>query len=883
MLGLGHMSQRLFLLDGNALLHRAWHALPPLTSPKGLIVNALYGVMMAVIKVVEQESPEAFIACWDLEGPTFRHEVFEAYKAQREKKEDELYAQIPLIQEGLALMGVPSCAVPGFEADDDIGTLARRAEALGWDVVILTGDRDLLQLVSKRITVRLFRKGISEIEEVTEATIQPLFGLTPAQIIEYKILRGDASDNIPGVKGIGEKGAKELLEKYHDVDGIMKAAHDPSSDLTNRQRTALLEGEKELVGLRSLVTIRTDAPINLELAPMQLDRTNETFLTFLREYGFKSLLPKETGTKKTKMGARVMPPAAAQGQDQRIVLQPVMVKADSADEVQNWLEGHPGELACMFTASGGMVPADLWLCATGQQVLHVMGDAWKQRRTLLKALESRAQDLVFHDAKRAMHAFAQEGLVLEQVGLDTQIAAYLLEANLAEQSLDDLSMRYANANGLIGADAVAFLNEVARILRARIIDEGFEELYRRFEQPLIPVLFRIEQAGIRLDCDYLSNLSTDFAKEQRRLEREMETMAGEVFNPASPIQLGRILFEVLKLPTTGIKRGKNGYSTAADALEKLRGQHPIVESIESYREVSKLLSTYINPLPSLVDGKNRVHTTFHQALASTGRLSSTDPNLQNIPIRTELGKKIRKAFIAEPGKLLLSCDYSQIDLRVAAALAKDEALLTVFTRGDDIHRSTAAAMWQIPLHEVTTEQRRAAKAVNFGVLYGQGAFGLSEAAGVSFAEAKEFIQRYFTAYHRLQEYLEEIKETARKQGYVETYFGRRRPIPELFSGMPAVRAGGERMAINMPIQGTTADVLKLAMIEVDRKLPSWSNSAKMLLQVHDELVFEVDEDEVLALVPRIRTCMETVVDLGVPLKVEAKAGKNWDEMTEIKR
>ena len=361
----------------------------------------------------------------------------------------------------------------------------------------------------------------------------------------------------------------------------------------------------------------------------------------------------------------------------------------------------------------------------------------------------------------------------------------------------------------------------------------------------------------------------------------MAGMVGEAFNPASPLQLSRILFEVLHLPTTGIKRGKNGFSTAADALEKLRGQHPLIEAIEAYREVAKLLSTYILPLPLAADHEERVHTTFHQALAATGRLSSTDPNLQNIPIRSELGRKIRKGFIAKPGYVLLSCDYSQIDLRVAAALAQDEAMLKVFSEGGDVHRSTAAAMWQTPLDQVTTDQRRAAKAVNFGVLYGQGAFGLSEGAGVSFGEAKDFIARYFAAYPRLKRYLEEVKERAREQGYAETIFGRRRPIAELLSSMPAVRAAGERMAINMPIQGTAADVLKLAMIEVEAKLPEWSSTAKMVLQVHDELVFEVLEEEVRTLAPKLQTCMETVANIGVKLSVGAKAGKDWEHLEDI--
>jgi DNA polymerase-1 len=874
------MSQRLFLLDGNALLHRAWHALPPLTSPKGVVVNALYGVLMAVLKVVDRESPDAFVACWDLEGPTFRHEAFAEYKAQREKKEDELYAQIPLIQEGLALMGVPSHMVPGFEADDVIGTLARRAEAAGWDVVVLTGDRDLLQLVSDRISVRLFRKGISETDEVTPATIQTQFGLTPEQIIEYKILRGDASDNIPGVKGIGEKGAKELLATYGTVQGAVEAAQDASSSMSARQRSALLEGRGDLEGLRSLVTIRTDVPVDYVLAPMALDRTNEAFLTFLREYGFKTLL-----TKSDSKSSRPTKPAtmASAEADVQMDLHPVVSEAPTLAQVLEWVDEHTSPLAVLFTPSGGTIPADLWLCSADQQVLHVLPDAWKDREALLASLRDRLEQGWFHDAKRTMHALAQEGLLLTSVGFDCQIAAYVLEANAGEQSLEDLAMRYANRDGLIGAEAVAFIHELSRMLQGRLREAGLEALYARFEQPLIPVLFRMEQHGIRLDGGYLGALSTDFMKEQRRLERTMEEMAGEVFNPASPQQLSRVLFEILKLPSTGIKRGKNGFSTAADALEKLRGQHPIIEAVEGYREVSKLLSTYIHPLPGLVDRHQRIHTTFHQALASTGRLSSTDPNLQNIPIRTELGRKIRKAFVSEPGTVLVACDYAQIDLRVAAALSQDQALIQAFVDGEDIHKTTAAAMWQVALDEVTPDQRRAAKAVNFGVLYGQGAFGLSEVAGVSFAEAKEFIQRYFTVYHRLRDYLDEIKESARAKGYAETFFGRRRAIPELFSGMPAVRSGGERMAMNMPIQGTTADLLKLAMIAIDEQLPTWSTSAKMILQVHDELLFEVEAGEVAHLVPKLRRCMETIVELGVPLKVEAKQGTNWEEMSEIKR
>lgn len=874
------MSQRLFILDANALLHRAWHALPPLKSPDGIVVNAVYGVLMSVLKLIERERPDAFVACWDMAAPTFRHEAFEAYKAQREKQSDELYAQIPLLQEGLKLLGIPSLEQAGFEADDLIGSLAKKAEQDGWEVTIFTGDRDLFQTLSSHIVVQLFKKGITEMQLVTKDTVQQIFGMNVQQIIEYKILRGDTSDNIPGVKGIGEKGAKELLDRFGNLDGIMKAAHDSKSEITKRQRESLLAGEEDLPKWRMLVTIQTDAPLSWNLTTTPFAAQSEPFVAFLQRYGFRSLIAIAKGEKLDKQ--KPLSPKREGKPRQAVELKAMVPKElSTSDELRAWFATCHGPIALFVGSSeGGMLAPDVWL-GSGTGVAHLQERLW-QDKTFLKTAETcfqaYATDLVCHGAKEAFHTLASRGLHLVDVGFDTQIAAYLIEANTAEPSLEDLAKQYlAFMEPITSNLAPMVLLELSKILREDLEANELLSLFERFERPLIPVLFSMEKAGIMIDLPYLGALAHEFRAEQHRLEQEMQTVVGHAFNPASPAQLAKILFGELKLPTEGVKKGKTGFSTASSELEKLRGKHPIIEQIEGFREVAKLLSTYIDPLPTLADAHGRVHTTFHQAVTATGRLSSTDPNLQNIPIRTEYGRRIRRAFIAPPGRVLLSCDYAQIELRIVAALAKDQVLLKTFADGKDIHKTTAAAMWDVSLEQVTADQRRAAKTVNFGVLYGQGAYGLSVGAGVSMEEARDFIKRYFDVYKDLHTYLEETKAFARENGYVETFFGRRRAIPDLQSPMAAIRARAERTAINMPAQGTEADILKLAMIELAKELPKWSKTAQMLLQVHDELVFEVDEAEVKQLIPKIKQVMETVADIGVPLLVEAKYGMNWAE------
>lgn len=874
------MSQHLFILDANALLHRAWHALPPLKSPDGIVVNAVYGVLMSVLKLIEREQPDAFVACWDMAAPTFRHEAFEAYKAQREKQADELYEQIPLLQEGLRLLGIPSLEQAGFEADDLIGTLAQKAEKAGWDVTIFTGDRDLFQMLSSHITVQLFKKGITEMQLVTKDTVQQIFGMNVQQIIEYKILRGDTSDNIPGVKGIGEKGAKELLEHFGTLDAIMKAAHDAKSEMTKRQRESLLAGEEDLPKWRMLVTIQTNAPISWVLDATRITPQSEDFLAFLERYGFRSLLAMVKGEKPPKQ----QPAPLLQKESSRATMQITPLppqELTKVEELDAWFVKHIGPLAIFVASSeGDMFVPDIWL-GSRDGIARLSGRLWQEQvflKTIKQHLETRAEETVCHGAKDLLHTLAQRDLRLAKVGFDTQIAAYLIEANTAEPSLEDLAKQYLGYMEPVTASvAPVVLLALGEVLREDLKASGLFELFERFERPLVPVLFAMEEAGILIDRPYLGELAYEFRAEQRRLEREMEEMVGHAFNPASPAQLAKILFGELKLPAEGIKKGKTGYSTASSELEKLRGKHPIIEQIEAFREVAKLLSTYIDPLPTLADIHGRVHTTFHQAVTATGRLSSTDPNIQNIPIRTEYGRRIRRAFIAPPGRVLLSCDYAQIELRIVAALAQDQVLLQTFADGKDIHKTTAAAMWDVPLDQVTADQRRAAKTVNFGVLYGQGAYGLSVGAGVSMEEARDFIKRYFNVYKDLHAYLENTKAFAREHGYVETFFGRRRSIPDVQSPMAAIRARAERTAINMPAQGTEADILKLAMIRLAQELPTWSKTARMLLQVHDELVFEVDAMEVNELIPKIKQVMETVADIGVPLLVEAKYGQNWAE------
>lgn len=889
--------KRLYILDANALLHRAWHAIRPLTNPKGQVVNCVYGMMMSVMKLIEDEKPDAFVACWDTEAPTFRHEAYKAYKANRVQKEDELYEQIPWVKEGLDLIGVPSFELDGYEADDLLGTFAERAKKAGWEVVIVTGDRDALQLVKPGISVMAFKKGVTETKLYDVEAIKEEYGLTPEQFLEYKAMRGDTSDNIPGIRGIGDKGATDLLQRFGSIKGILKAAHDAKSDLSASTREKLLGAEKEIPAIMALVTIEKNVPIDWKPVVGVFPKDKEGLLAFLHANGFKSLLgkipgevvvkeKKVKGEKKQKV-EKVKPEISVSLKN--ILLEEVRVekKADiksvldglrkSKDVVVRAVRNAQGSL--FGNEAGGFVLADDRTAYVFSAVLIE-----SSKKELQDFLSDKDVKFVGHDAKQDMKLLESHALEISHWNFDTMLAGYVLGAGERNHDLGAIAAKYASVqleqeSGPLAEASV--IRACVKTLKKLLEEESLLPILERFELPLVPILRAMEREGILVDRNYLRGLSKEMSKSKQEIEKKMIKAAGTEFNPGSPTQLAEVLFGKLGLETKGVKRGKTGFSTAAQELEKLRGTHPIIEMIEDYREVSKLLSTYVDVLPDLADAGGRIHTSFDQAVAATGRLSSSDPNMQNIPIRTELGRKIRRAFIAKEGFVLLSCDYSQIELRLVAALAKDKAMLQAFDNGEDVHTATASSIWEIPLKEVTKDQRRIAKAINFGLIFGQGPQGLAQSAGISFKEAKEFIDKYFQVYKGIKNYMVETKLSAHKLGYVETFFGRKRYLPEIHSSMPMVRAQAERMAINMPVQGSEADLIKLAMIEIAKKLEDVSPASRMLLQVHDELLFEVPPKDVEKVSAFAKDLMENVEKVGVKVVVESKVGKNWEEMKPV--
>ncbi len=881
-----HARPTLFLLDANALLHRAWHAIPPLTSPSGMIVNAAYGMASVALKMQKEESPDLFIACWDTAAPTFRHEKFEDYKAQREEKEQELYDQIPVAQEVLEAIGIASIEMDGYEADDLIATLAVRGVNEGYDVRIVTGDRDTLQLVNDHIHVIAFKKGVSETKVYDADAIKEEYGIAPDQMIDWKAIKGDPSDNIPGIKGIGDKGATELIQAYGNLDKIFKAAKDKKSAIKEGMRKKLIEGEADGRQALDLVTVKTDVPIKESFNDLRAVADRERFVELAGKYGFRSLIARFDAGKGGPTG-----PTGPTGQDSSLPSRPNRPSRPSSKKADS---SNPSEIkgdrivlhvmrapqdSLFGSAEASLVVADEKACAA------IPFSEVKKSKKDVTALLGRS--IVCHDAKSLMRELESVGIDLGAVSHDTLLAAYLLSAGERSYDLDALALQELGKELPLdvdrACDVAAIIREIADRQRAKMDPEGMTAFMERFELPLTPILRKMERTGICIDIPYLAKLSKEMQAVKAKLEAEMEKAVGHPFNPGSPSQLATILFDELKLPSKGIKRGKTGYSTAASELEKLDGAHPIIALIGDHREIAKLLSTYVETLPTQADKEGRVHTTFNQAIASTGRLSSSDPNLQNIPVRSDLGKKIRRAFIASDDLELLSCDYSQIELRVVAALAKDKNMLAAFESGADIHTSTAAAIWGIDPAAVTKEQRRAAKAINFGIIYGQGPQGLAVSAGIPFAEAKEFIAKYFETYTGIKEFLETTKALARERGYVETLFGRRRPTPDILSGVQPVRAAAERMAINMPVQGTSADLLKLAMIEVAKGLPKVCADARMLLQVHDELLFEVPSSEISNVATYVKDVMEHIEKIGCPIVVDAKRGKNWEEMRPVVR
>jgi len=871
----------LILLDGNALVHRSFHALPPLTSKSGELVNAVYGVALTLLSVLEKFHPDYIAASFDLPGPTFRHKKFADYKATRVKAPDELYAQIPRVKELVRAFNIPLYEQEGFEADDCVGTLARQATEKDSTLrtIIVTGDNDALQLVSDRVNVFALRKGVKDTVLYDEAGVVAKYGFSPQTLIEFKGLRGDQSDNIPGVSGIGEKGATELLKQYGTLENVYAHLNTLSPSVTKK-----LEAGRESAFLsRELGTIDTSAPVTLDLSACRmLDFDRKAVEALFRELGFFSLVKKIPGSEST-----------SQKEGDPGSLSRVSILTKHKDRERFFERCRDAErIAFLVIPETGTLfqttafECDIALLRKGEvERASIAFDA--ESRALFAEFFGSALPKTTFDAKAAMKLLEAVGIGLRGVDFDSLIAGYLIGAGSAI-SLPELLFEYLERATSSDPDVsaaqlldlhTALLAKMNAIAREQVAGKTVLDVFLNIEMPLLPILRGMERAGVRLNGSILTRLSQEMERDIAAIQKEIYDLAGREFNVSSPKQLSEVLFAELKIPTENLKRTKTGISTASPELEKLKKEYPIVALVEEYRERFKLKTTYLDVLPRLVDAESRLHTTFQQAVAATGRLSSSDPNLQNIPIRSAWGERIRSAFEVSPGTLFVGVDYSQIELRVAAHLSNDPEMIAAFQRGEDIHRRTASLVYGVAPENVTDEMRRKAKAFNFGILYGMGSYGLSQSAGITREEAATFITEYLEHFSGIRNFMEAMKVFAREKGYVETELGRRRFLPEIKSDNRQVAAAAERMAINMPVQGLEADIVKLAMIAADRLIRErFLGKATMLLQIHDELIFEVEEGMAPVFAHEVKEVMESVYALSVPLTVEVSVGKNWGEI-----
>lgn len=913
----------LVLIDGHALVHRAFHALPELTTSRGELVNAVFGFASMLVKVCAELRPQYLEAAFDTPAKTFRHTEFDEYKATRAPSPNGLREQFPLVFELLETLAVPIVRADGFEADDVLGTLARQAVAQGREVVILTGDTDVLQLVGPHVRVLTSRRGFSDTVMYDEQAVRERYALEPPQIVDYKALCGDTSDNIPGVPGVGPKTAAKLLQQFGTVEGIL----DHLDELPEKQRLLFEQYRDQLARSKRLATIVTDVPVSLDLEAAEFRRFDrEKVGALLRDLGFRTLIDRfeqlfegldgGAGDGSGQLGLFEASPsdsaASAAESDAASTVVPTLEElralvdcAVAQDHIglNVRIDGKQplrADLVGVCLALGPDEAAYVPLGHRGEEVLP-RADALAVLKPLL---EAGAPTKVVHNAKASIEALGRLGIELGGVRFDTMVAAFLLEsgqrgAELPDVAYTKLNLQLPTSTSLLGSGrsartlaqvpsaelaplACAETRAVFRlesILREELERDGLTALFDDVELPLVPVLARMEQNGVAINVPFLRELSRELHDRVAELETEIEQAVGHTFNIGSPQQLAQILFDELKLP--GARRTKTGRSsTGADVLEELRGAHPVVDLVLEHRQLTKLKSTYVDALPALCDPEtSRVHTSYNQAVAATGRLSSSDPNLQNIPIRTELGRRVRRAFVpGGPDSVLLSADYSQIELRVLAHVTRDARLVEAFEQDEDIHAATAAEVLQVDLADVTADQRRLAKVVNFGVLYGMSGHGLAQQTGLPREEALKFIERYFAEFGTVKAYQDQVIQDTVKRGYATTLLGRRRYIPEIRSPIRTLQMAAQRVAINMPIQGTAADIIKIAMIRLDRYLREHGLDSQMLLQVHDELVFEVPNAELDGFAPIVRDLMQGAMEMAVPLKVDLKYGENWDEM-----
>ena len=887
---------KLLLLDGYSLAFRAFFALPEdLTTTDGTHTNAVYGFTSMLIKLLQEQKPDYIACCFDMGAPLERTAEYSDYKSNRSTAPDTFTSQMPLVREVLRVMQIPTFELAGHEADDVIAFLAKCAEKEGVNVRIVTGDRDFFQLANKNIHVLYNRRGITDIVEMDPKAVEERYGVPPSKYVDLKALEGDNSDNLPGVPGVGTKTAAKLVQRYGSAEEAVAHAHEQTPKLSQN-----LAAHAEQVAINKRLSTLAEVPLenvgldDMKMGAWDMDELRDVY----KSLEFKSLLERLLADL----------PEAAEGEGEAFELDLRSFDTPGA------LEDLVVELADATDIAIDLTPVSprggpRWLALAwggGRTAFVPVGPNGVAHAELAKALKEPLEDehltKVAHGAREVLISLGAIGVELRGLRLDTQIGGYLLDPGAAGYALEEIARKYtgrelkavgaeavdeAQASLDLGDDVDESESEVAslRALAVAEVAEAIEPeldrlhmtgLYRDIEHPLVPVLARMERIGVMIDLDYLAEMARDLDKRISELETECYELAGERLNLGSPTQLRVLLYDRLGLKTT--RRTKSGLSTDARALQQLVDQHPFVPKLLEYRELSKLKNTYVDALPPLVDPADcRVHTTYDQTVAATGRLSSTNPNLMNIPIRTELGKQIRRAFIAEEGNVLLSADYSQIELRVMAHLSADPILVAVFENEEDVHTATGAAVFGVPPKELTTKHRSTAKMINYGLAYGMGAPGLADRLNIPRSEAEDIMDTYFDRFQGVADFLDDIVKQAHRDGFTTTMFGRRRYLPELGSGNPRIRAIGERQALNAPIQGTAADIMKLAMINVDLALRDSGLDTTMILTVHDELVFEAPTDEIDAATELVRREMTGVCEMKVPLAVDISTGTNWAE------
>lgn len=869
--------ERLLILDSNSLLNRAFYAIPELTTTDGIHTNAVYGFANMLFKMKEELKPDYVVAAFDRKGPTFRHKEYKDYKAGRKKMPEELAEQFPLTKDLLNLLSITIYEMDGYEADDIIGSLAKYAEKNGIEVYIVTGDRDALQLASDNINVVITKKGVTETAVYNYKTFMDEFGVTPTQFIDVKGLMGDKSDNIPGVPGVGEKTAYKLIQTYGSIEEVLNNI----DNISGKKLKENLENNRELaIFSKKLATIITEAPMefNLDEIKNQDNYNYDELKKFFFKLQMKSMIDKLPNSE----------------ENEKIKEKEENFDLESITEIKDFSELHLNlEEICYITyevsnsEKYSEISLDKLYISSKDRTYYIdfkeisLSNNEEAINGLKKIMEKKNLKKVIHNGKSLITILNKLNIEMKNFIFDTAIAAYLVNSARSSYDLLTLINEYL-CEDVKGEDIIlqgklnCKLGDIYHYFKKKIEEEDMEELYYKVEHPLIYVLSSMESLGFKINEEMLDELAAKFKEEIITTEKEIFDLAEEEFNINSPKQLGKILFEKLDLPV--IKKTKTGYSTNAEVLEKLQDKHDIIPKITYYRQITKLNSTYVEGLKNVIDVDGKIHSTFNQTVTTTGRLSSTEPNLQNIPIKYEMGREIRKVFIPNNEEdILLSCDYSQIELRVLAEMSKDENMISAFTEHSDIHRKTASEVFKVPVDEVTSLMRSRAKAVNFGIVYGISDFSLSQDLHITKKEASEYMEIYFDRYPNIKGYLDSLTEEAKEKGYVLTILNRRRFIPEIKSSNKIVKSLGERLAMNAPIQGSAADIIKLAMVNVFNKLKEKSLKSEIILQVHDELILNVKKDELEEVKALVKEEMENVLKLAVPLEVDINLGKTWYE------